>query len=155
MPAHVGCGPSLGSLGTRRLAPGRRSLPSFVVTRTAYGNTVDRLPFDSRDRCSTPNAVQDTVPAPTDTSTSIDSFPRGEWSLHKFGGTCVSDAERIEQAGDILVKVRPVRHSTYRTCVNMGRICISEEFIYFLELLQLRQVLSVPDGCRNCQLSAQ
>lgn len=35
------------------------------------------------------------------------AFPRGaEWSVHKFGGTCVSAAERISEAAEVLTKVR-------------------------------------------------
>jgi hypothetical protein len=34
-------------------------------------------------------------------------FPRGpDWEVHKFGGTCVSVAERIAGVCDVLLKVR-------------------------------------------------
>lgn len=44
--------------------------------------------------------------AATDAPVQAQGFARGEqWSLHKFGGTCVSAAERIFQAGEVLVQV--------------------------------------------------
>jgi hypothetical protein len=37
-------------------------------------------------------------------------FPRGhDWSVHKFGGTCVSAAERISEAAKVVVEVRHLR----------------------------------------------
>jgi hypothetical protein len=59
-------------------------------------------------------AVQDTP-----TAVEAVAFPRGQWSLHKFGGTCVSTAERIAQAGEVLVKVFAASHSR----INMSFCC--------------------------------
>lgn len=34
------------------------------------------------------------------------AFPRGDaWAIHKFGGTCVSSADRISDTGDVIAKV--------------------------------------------------
>ena len=40
-------------------------------------------------------------------ASAVDAFPRGdEWTIHKFGGTCVSAAERIAEAARVVVGVR-------------------------------------------------
>lgn len=55
-----------------------------------------------RSRCTVIGCAAPVTEVPPNQQT----FIRGDlWSLHKFGGTCVSAAERISHAGDVLVQV--------------------------------------------------
>lgn len=55
-----------------------------------------------RSRCSVIGCATPLADAPAQQQ----MFVKGDqWSLHKFGGTCVSAAERISHAGDVLVQV--------------------------------------------------
>lgn len=58
-----------------------------------------------RSRCAVIGCAATVTEAPPKQQ----GFIRGDqWSLHKFGGTCVSAAERISHAGDVLVQVAHV-----------------------------------------------
>lgn len=80
--------------------PSQLGRPSCVVAVTAV-----RHDGSSQRRRSRRSILRSAAPI-AEAPVKQQGFPRGdEWALHKFGGTCVSAAERISEAGDVLVQV--------------------------------------------------
>ncbi|KAG0461629.1 hypothetical protein HPP92_021926 [Vanilla planifolia] len=85
-----------------------------VFQQIQPGGTSFELPGALRVSCSSERVKRDALNCQTfatiadvslDQSTEISEFPKGDmWSVHKFGGTCMGTAKRIQNVADIVLK---------------------------------------------------
>ncbi|KAF3586697.1 hypothetical protein F2Q69_00028645 [Brassica cretica] len=78
----------------------------LVSNRVSFGNSRRRSPVSHRVRSElqSPRVLGSVTDLSLDNSVENGHLPKGDsWAVHKFGGTCVGNSERIKDVADVVV----------------------------------------------------